>query len=220
MFATVPPAPHVVISAPFTSNNWTFGRTSAFPGPDASGTQRNPTDGKLDCLNPKWSAPTGTTFQAVRSGSCWNADLATSKVLVKTGDKITYNVTPQAQKGSWPAIWTWKDGGNELDLFEYHGDFPKQVEFANHVTHQSTYRQNVTPGGPYQVTVTLGTKAVTWQSKSGYVMYTAKGLPANWSSYLIVSMSVDNGMYSAAQGPPTATEKTLSMKVNSLTVTR
>lgn len=215
MFATAPPP-----AAPFTATSWTFGSTSAFPGPDASGTQRNPTDHKQDCLNPSWSAPADHyTFEATKDTAlhCWKTDLATSKVLVRTGDKITYNVTPQAQQGAWPAIWTWKDGGNELDLFEYHGDHPNRVEFANHVTGESTFNIKTAPGRPYQITVTLGTDHVSWRSVNGYLMYQTKGLPANWSSYLIVSMSVDNGTWHVA---PSATQTHLFMKVNSLQVTR
>lgn len=209
-----------VITNSYTAAAWTFGRSDAYPAPDSAGTQRNPNDGKLDCINPKWSAPTGTTFSAVRSGSCWNADFATSKVLIKTGDTVTYNVTPGTARGAWPSIWSFRNGGNEIDFFEYHSDFAKQVEFANHVNGHACYSQTVTPGQPYQITVKLTTKAVTWQSKGGYVLCRQPGLPAGWSSYLIVNMSVDSGMWSAAQGPPSAGVNSLSFRVNSLTVTR
>lgn len=50
--------------------------------------------------------------------------------------------------GAWPAIWTWRDGGQEIDVFEYHPDNPDLLELSNHVRSAHHYYRDeaVRPG--------------------------------------------------------------------------
>lgn len=192
----------VVFSAPFTdSTNWTVGRTSAYPG------TTNPTDNKLDRLSPTAKAPMAGRLTATkRSDGFWDCDFVTTEYSekafqAKAGDELSALVTLYQQQGAWPAIWTWKDGGSEVDAFEYHPDNPSLLEFTNHTDTRGPYfnyaNQAVKPGAPFLLVCKFKTSGVEWWI-DGVKVFTGTGVPANWSAYLIVNMSVSAGKYHPA----------------------
>ncbi len=197
----------VVFSAPFTdTSNWTSGRTSAYPG---SPPQTNRNDNKLDRLDTSRKAPQNGRFAAHRrSDGLWDCDLVPTEFgrngfQVRTGDELTALVTVNNVVGAWPAIWTWKDGGNEVDCFEYHPDNPNLLEFTNHLPATTTapafsYTDRIiTPGAPFRLTTKFKAAGVEWWV-NGTKVFTGTGLPATWSAYIIVNMSVSAGKYHPA----------------------
>jgi hypothetical protein len=56
---------------------------------------------------------------------------------------------PEGARGAWPAIWTWRAGGQEIDVFEYH---PDVLELSNHVNSGCHYHR--APG--------MGPRALGW----------------------------------------------------------
>lgn len=201
----VTPGKTVVFSAPFSdAAHWTVGRTSAYPG---NSPQTNPTDNKLDRLSPTAKAPiAGRLTAQKRSDGLWDTDLVTTEFSekgfqAKAGDELSALVTVYQQQGAWPAIWTWKDGRNEVDAFEYHPDNPTLLEFTNHTNTSGPYfsyaNGAVKPGRPFLLTTKFLTTGVEWWV-DGVKIFTGTPVPANWSAYLIANMSVSAGKYHPA----------------------
>lgn len=151
----------MVFTADFGSTTqWVAGRSWAYP----DGGPTNPGDNKLDHLveDPSYSR-TGTFLATRRTDGNWDAGLLTTEgsdegFAVRTGDVLETRVRLPVELGAWPAVWTWRDGGNEVDVFEYHPDNPDLLELSNHVK-----------GG----SATTGTRPSppaagwTWRSSSG-----------------------------------------------------
>ncbi|MFF4895069.1 beta-glucanase [Streptomyces sp. NPDC001068] len=212
----------VVFTADFTSaRQWVAGRSWAYP----DGGPTNPGDNKLDHLtaDPSYSR-TGTFRATRRSDGYWNTGLLTTEgsvegFQVRTGDQLRARVLLPTGLGAWPAIWTWRDGGNEVDVFEYHPDNPDLLELTNHVRQGHTYLHHpaVRPGGVVDLGVTFGRRSVVWTLNGAQVFADGRGVGSGWSAYLIVNLSVCAGRYHPRPDPK-ATE--LSYRVENLTVRR
>jgi hypothetical protein len=211
-----------VFVADFASESqWVAGRSWAYP----DGGPTNPGDDKLDHLtaDPAYSR-TGTFRATRRSDGLWDTGLLTTEgsaegFMVRTGDRLEARVKLPVGLGAWPAIWTWRDGGNEVDAFEYHPDNPDLLELTNHVRHAGSYVHDdaVRPGTTVDLAVTFGRRDVVWQLNGHEVFADGRGVGAHWHAYLIVNLSVCAGRY---HPPPEPTTHELSYEVESLIVRR
>lgn len=212
-----------VPGAKFTANffdrtQWVSGRTSSYPG------RTNPNDNKLDYLDTAWPSKPGAFAASRRSDGTWLADLLTTEgsqkaFRVRAGDTInTVFTLPTSAQGSWPAVWTWKDGGSEIDVFEWHPDNPDLLELSNHVRGGGFYYRSPSIGPGKQVTmaVTCGAESVVWKVNGHTVYADGNGVGSGWSAYLIVNLSVCAGHYHPA---PSVATSSLAWSVQSLTVT-
>ncbi|MEV7781162.1 beta-glucanase [Kitasatospora sp. NPDC088351] len=191
----------VVFDADFTSTRqWTAGRSSAYPrmGPTNRG------DHKLDFLSRAYCP--GGLFTAVRrpAGGLWTCSLLTTEgspdgFQLRSGDALTAQVTLPVGLGAWPAIWTWRDGGNEVDVFEYHPDNPDLLELSNHVRGGFRYwhgaAAGIAPGSTFTLRTVLGTYSVDWYVDDTLVYADRHGVGPDWRAYLIVNLSVADGTY-------------------------
>ncbi|MFE4398436.1 MULTISPECIES: beta-glucanase [Streptomycetaceae] len=214
----------VVFDADFTSTRqWIAGRSSAYPrmGPT------NRSDHKLDYLSRDY-CPDGQ-FTAVRrhSGGLWSCSLLTTEgspdgFQLRAGDVLSASVTLPVELGAWPAIWTWRDGGNEVDVFEYHPDNPDLLEISNHVRGGFRYwhgaSAGIGPGATFGLRVVLGANSVDWYVEDELVYADLHGVGAAWHAYLIVNMSVADGTYH--DRPPYGGPDRLSWVCHSLQVER
>lgn len=211
-----------VFVADFTSDSqWVAGRSWAYP----DGGPTNPGDDKLDHLtaDPAYSR-TGMFRATRRPDGLWDTGLLTTEdsaedFMVRTGDRLEARVKLPVGLGAWPAIWTWRDGGNEVDVFEYHPDNPDLLELTNHVRPGGSYVHDdaVRPGATVDLAVTFGRRDVVWQLNGHDVFADGRGVGAHWRAYLIVNLSVCAGRY---HPPPEPTAHELSYEVESLTVHR
>ncbi|MGW2821910.1 beta-glucanase [Streptomyces sp. NPDC001443] len=212
----------VVFTADFGSaRQWVAGRSWAYP----DGGPTNTGDNKLDHLtaDPEYSR-TGT-FRAVRrADGLWDTGLLTTEesaegFMVRSGDRLDTTVRLPTEPGAWPAIWTWRDGGNEVDVFEYHPDNPDLLELSNHVRDSYRYVRDaaVRPGGVVDLGVTFGARSVSWTLNGRQVFADGRGVGSRWRAHLIVNLSVCAGRYHPAPDPE-ATE--MSYEVRSLVVHR
>ncbi|MFJ8622425.1 beta-glucanase [Kitasatospora sp. NPDC093550] len=214
----------VVFDADFTSTRqWISGRSSAYPrmGPT------NRSDHKLDYLVRGYCP--GGVFTATRrhSGGLWSCNLLTTEgssdgFQVRTGDVLSARVTLPVELGAWPAIWTWRDGGNEVDLFEYHPDNPDLLEISNHVRGGFRYWHGggagIGPGATFDLRVVLGANSVDWYVDDALVYADLHGVGSGWHAYLIVNLSVADGTYH--DRPPIGGPDRLSWTCHSLRVER
>ncbi|GAA1956398.1 beta-glucanase [Kitasatospora viridis] len=197
----------VVFQADFgSSDQWVAGRTSAYP--DMGPTNR--ADHKLDRLNRDFCP--GGTFTASRRyfGGLWSCNLLTTEgspegFQVRTGDLLSARIRLPVALGAWPAIWTWRDGGNEIDVFEYHVDHPGLLELSNHVRDAHLYwdgtAAGIAPGATLDLTVRLGADSVDWTVNGATVFQDGQGVGEGWQAYLIVNLSVADGTYHPAPLP-------------------
>ncbi|MEV0534893.1 beta-glucanase [Kitasatospora sp. NPDC050463] len=200
----------VVFDADFTSTRqWVAGRSSAYPrmGPTNRG------DHKLDFLSRAYCP--GGVFTATRrhAGGLWTCSLLTTEgspeaFQVRTGDVLTARVTLPVEMGAWPAIWTWRDGGNEVDVFEYHPDHPDLLEISNHVRGGFLYwhgaAAGIAPGATFDLRTVLGAHSVDWFVDDTLVHADRRGVGPDFHAYLIVNLSVADGTYHdrpSAAGP-------------------
>jgi hypothetical protein len=214
----------VVFQADFSSSQqWTAGQTSAYPGMGPT----NFGDHKLDRLNRSY-CPSGR-FTAGRRwfGGLWSCNLLTTEgspggFQLRTGDVVSARVTLPTAIGAWPAIWTWRDGGNEVDVFEYHADNPGVLELSNHVNEACLYwdgsAAGIAPGATVDLAVTLGADSVDWTVNGAAVFQDGTGVGTDWQAYLIVNISVADGFYHPA--PPPGGGRQLSWSCLSLAVDR
>ncbi|QES58466.1 beta-glucanase [Streptomyces venezuelae] len=195
-----------VFTANFQSaSQWVAGRSWAYP----NGGPTNTGDNKLDYLvaDPSYSR-TGTFRATRRPDGKWNAGLLTTEgssegFMVRTGDVLESRVRLPSEIGAWPAIWTWRDGGNEIDVFEYHPDNPDLLELSNHVKGGSRYHRDsaITPGGWVDLKVEFGSRSVVWWVNGTRVFADRRGVGRSWRAYLIVNLSVCAGRYHPAPEP-------------------
>ncbi|MBP0461228.1 beta-glucanase [Streptomyces bomunensis] len=188
-----------------SAGQWVAGRTSAYP----DGGPVNPGDNKLDHLVSGASFCRDGTFRARRRpDGLWDTGLLTTEgsrdgFMVRTGDVLDVRVRLPEGIGAWPAVWTWRDGGNEVDVFEYHPDNPDLLELTNHVGGASHDHRDpaVRPGGPVSVRVEFGARSVVWWVDGRRVFADGVGVGRDWEAYLIVNLSVSAGRYHPAPEP-------------------
>ncbi|MFF3330629.1 beta-glucanase [Streptomyces sp. NPDC002888] len=217
VFAAAP-----VFTADFASpRQWVAGRSWAYP----DGGPVNPGDNKLDHLVADPDYCRSGTFRATRRpDGLWDAGLLTTEgseegFLVRTGDLLRTRVRLPTETGAWPAIWTWRDGDQEIDVFEYHPDNPDLLEFSNHVRGGHLYHRDdaVRPGGWVDVAVEFGARRVVWTLNDTPVYTNRNGVGRDWHAHLIVNLSVCAGRYHP-EPDPDVTE--MSFEVASLVVHR
>ncbi|WP_260610641.1 family 16 glycosylhydrolase [Streptomyces sp. WAC06614] len=197
------PLPPAVFVADFSSpTQWVAGRTSAFPG----GGPVNPGDNKLDHLVEDPAFSRSGVFRAERRpDGNWNAGLLTTEgsaedFQVRAGDVLDARVQLPTELGAWPAIWTWLDGDQEIDVFEYHPDNPDLLELSNHVRgrgESSHYHRDpsIAPGAWVDLRVELGARSVVWWVNGVRVFADRRGVGSRWHAHLIVNLSVCAGRY-------------------------
>ena len=175
----------------------------------------NPSDNKLDWLSDSAvSVANGVaTFTAKPSTNtlengkqAWTTGLLTTEgstqgFQVKTGEYVETRVQLPTGTGAWPALWTWKNGNGEIDSFEYHPDNPNLLEFTNHVNPAQDYYTDanaIAPGKWVTIGTYYGANSVDWYVNGAKVYSDGTGVGANWSAYLILSLSVSAGEYHPA----------------------
>ncbi|MEU2391688.1 beta-glucanase [Streptomyces sp. NPDC007369] len=217
-----PAAAAPVFTADFSSTTqWVAGRSWAYP----NGGPINPGDNKLDYLTPDPSYSRSGTFRATRRpDGKWDAGLLTTEgsrdgFLLRAEDVLEARVRLPEEIGAWPAIWTWRDGGQEVDVFEYHPDNPDLLELSNHVRGGSHYYRNpaVEPGGWVDLKVRFGTRSVVWWVNGTRVYADRSGVGRRWRAYIIVNLSVCAGRYHPAPEPDVSE---MSYEVSDLRVYR
>ncbi len=211
-----------VFTADFTSTTqWVAGRSWAYP----DGGPTNPDDNKLDHLvsDPSYSR-SGVFRATLRPEGTWSAGLLTTEgsdegFLVRAGDVLEARVRLPVEQGAWPAIWTWREGGNEVDVFEYHPDNPDLLELSNRVRSRGRYYRHpsIAPGDWFDIKVELGARNVVWWVNGNRAFADGSGVGRRWHAYLIVNLSVCAGAY---HPPPEETATAMSYEVSSLRVYR
>ncbi|MFI8895730.1 beta-glucanase [Streptomyces paradoxus] len=218
----IPRSPAVVFTADFTSTTqWVAGRSWAYPG----GGPINPRDDKLDHLVADAAYSRSGVFRARRrQDGRWNTGLLTTEgseegFTVRAGDVLEARVRLPKEIGAWPAIWTWRDGDQEIDIFEYHPDNPDLLEFTNHVRGTNRYHRDreIRPGAWVDLRTEFGIRSVNWSLNGRRVFTDGRGVGRTWHAYLIVNLSVCAGRYHPAP-PPGTTE--MSYEVSHLLVRR
>ncbi|WP_129305083.1 family 16 glycosylhydrolase [Streptomyces sp. L2] len=209
-----------VFTADFSSTRqWVAGRSWAYP----DGGPENPGDDKLDHLvaDPDYSR-SGVFRARKRPDGKWNTGLLTTEgsedaFMVRSGDVLQARVRLPEETGAWPAIWTWRDGDQEIDVFEYHPDNPGLLEFTNHVRCAGhSFRDDaVHPHAWVDLRTEFGVHSVVWWVNGEQVFADRRGVGHGWHAYLIVNLSVCAGRYHPAPDPGT-TE--MSYEVSRLTV--
>ncbi|MFF2095795.1 beta-glucanase [Streptomyces sp. NPDC058202] len=199
----------VVFTADFASTRqWVAGRSWAYP----DGGPVNPGDDKLDHLvtDPAYCR-TGVFRATRRSDGAWDAGLLTTEgsedaFMVRTGDVLEARVRLPTALGAWPAIWTWRDGGQEIDVFEYHPDNPDLLELSNHVRSAHHYYRDeaVRPGAQVDLVVEFGAHRVVWWVNGVRAFADRRGVGRHWEAHLIVNLSVCGGRYHPPPAPDVA----------------
>jgi beta-glucanase (GH16 family) len=207
---------------------WVGDRTSAYRY-----ATHNPDDNKLDWLDPGCVTVSGSvaTFTATpahhtleNGRRAWRTGLLTTEYSdegfqVRTGDYAEVRVRLPHRAGAWPALWTWKDGGNEVDTFEYHPDNPHLLELSNHVNDAGTYytdADTVVPDGWVTLGSHYGERCVDWYVDGERAFRDGTGVGHGWSAYLILNLSLSAGEYH----PAPAGRKPITFAVDHLRVYR
>ncbi|GAA1565115.1 hypothetical protein GCM10009678_55170 [Actinomadura kijaniata] len=120
---------------------------------------------------------------------------------VRQGDLVVARVRlPGARRGSWPGMWTWRRGNNEVDLFEWHADHPDILEFVSHPARTVKFfrSRGVGRGRWVDIAVHLGRKDTRWfTAPAGRRMRLAfadgKGIEKGFRAHLVVNLSVSDG---------------------------
>ncbi|MFB7944415.1 hypothetical protein ACFC6L_05795 [Kitasatospora phosalacinea] len=191
-------------------SKWTGDRSSAYRYGS-----HNPDDNKLDWLAPSAVTVSGgaATFTATPSAhtlengrQAWDTGLLTTEYSsdgfqVRTGDYVEARVKLPSGTGAWPALWTWKDGNNEIDSFEYHPDNPNLLELSNRIRSGLKYHTDANAIAPDRW-VTIGTyygaDSVDWYVNGAKAFSDGTGVGANWSAYPILNLSLSAGQYHPA----------------------
>ncbi|WP_424213879.1 beta-glucanase [Streptomyces sp. BI20] len=214
----------LVLDADFASaDQWVAGRSWAYP----NGGPVNPGDDKLDHLTADPEFSRGGVFRARRrSDGNWDTGLLTTEgssdaFELRAEDVLTARVRLPRERGAWPAIWTWRDGGREVDVFEYHPDNPDTLELSNHVRSGGGSRYlrtaGVGPGAVVDLEVRFGARSVVWWVNGRRVFADRAGVGRDWHAYLIVNLSVSAGRWHPVPEPGVSE---ISWEVESLTVRR
>ncbi|MDI1452836.1 family 16 glycosylhydrolase [Streptomyces sp. ATE26] len=217
-----PAGSDVVFTADFGSERqWVAGRSWAYP----DGGPVNPGDDKLDHLVSDAAYSRSGVFRARRRpDGLWNTGLLTTEgsreaFLVRSGDVLTARVRLPRETGAWPAVWTWRDGGQEIDVFEYHPDNPDLLEFSNHVRGGGSYFRDdaVRPGAWVDLRTDFGARSVVWWVNGARAFADRRGVGSGWHAHLIVNLSVCAGRYHPA---PDGSATGMSFEVRDLVVRR
>ncbi|MCX4745303.1 glycoside hydrolase family 16 protein [Kitasatospora sp. NBC_01287] len=197
-------------NGPLDSTKWNDSTTTSYKYGS-----HNPDDNKLDWITPSDVAvANGTaTFTAQPSShtlengkQAWTTGLLTTEgsqqgFKVKTGDYAEARVQLPSAPGAWPALWTWANGGSEIDSFEYHPDNPNLLELTNHVNSAQKYYTDanaVKPGQWVTIGTYYGATSVDYYVNGVKVFSDNTGVGANWSAYLILNLSISAGQYHPA----------------------
>lgn len=211
-----------VFNADFTSRDqWVAGRSWAYP----DGGPTNPDDDKLDYLTADPDYSRSGVFRATRMPQgTWKTGLLTTEgsaddFMVQTGDILETRVRLPRDQGAWPAIWTWLDGGNEIDVFEYHPDNPDLLELTNHVNGGQRYYRDraIRPGAWVDFEIHFGARSVVWQINGRRAFADRTGVGKDWHAHLIVNLSICAGRY---HPPPDRATTEISYEVARLRVYR
>ncbi|MCU7827058.1 beta-glucanase [Kitasatospora sp. DSM 101779] len=186
---------------------WVGDSTSAFRYGD-----HNPGDDKLDWLSPSavtvadgvatFTASPGTrTLENGRQS--WTTGLLTTEgsaedFMVRVGDYVETRVKLPSAAGAWPALWTWYNGTNEIDSFEYHPDNPDLLELTNGLRRVAFSYRNpavVRPGDWVDIGVRYGQDCNDWYVDGVKVFSDNVGTGGGWAAYLILNLSVEAGRY-------------------------
>jgi hypothetical protein len=147
-----------------------------------------------------------------RPDGAWNTGLLTTGdscssggngTQVRTGDFLLAHMRlPQADTGTWPALWTWRDGHNEVDVFEWHADRPESIEFVNHVRSGDTVftAPCVGAGKWIYIGARFGADNTTWYIGTDRNRLTAAfadhtGVGPDFAAYPILNLSVNDGAF-------------------------
>ncbi|MFJ6213790.1 beta-glucanase [Streptomyces sp. NPDC092296] len=141
----------------------------------------------------------------------------------RTGDVVVAHVQLPGPEGGWPGIWSWRDGKNELDLFEWHAAHPHRLELVNHVADAGHYWTSslVRPHGWLWIGVHLGAGNVTWyagasQKAMRAIWSDGKGVGGKFRAHPVINLSVDDGRYL----PKPRRDAVLHFRVGSFSVYR
>ncbi|MFF7813224.1 beta-glucanase [Streptomyces sp. NPDC007945] len=217
-----PSSDEPVFTADFGSAaQWVAGRSWAYP----DGGPVNPLDNKLDHLVDDPGYCRSGVFRATRRpDGLWDSGLLTTEgsdegFEVRAGDVLEARVRLPSETGAWPAIWTWRDGGQEVDVFEYHPDNPHLLELSNRVRGAHRYHRSpaVRPGEWVELRTRFGSRSVVWWVNGTEVFADGRGVGRSWHAYLIVNLSVCAGRYHPAPDPDT---DEMSFEVSDLRVFR
>lgn len=166
--------------------------------------------------NGQWSTGLITTGDSCDSGG--------DGTQVRTGDLILVHLQlPEADSGAWPGLWTWRDGHNEIDVFEWHADRPDTLEFVNHVkSGDTTYTDPAIGAGRWiYVGARFGADNTTWYA--GATLDTIKaafsdhtGVGNDFAAYPILNLSIGNGTW---HDPP-KTDAPVHLSVDLLVIQR
>ncbi|WP_369776964.1 beta-glucanase [Streptomyces sp. R33] len=213
----------LVFSADFGSTSrWVAGRSWAYP----DGGPVNPGDSKLDHLTDDPAYSRSGTFRATRRpDGNWDTGLLTTEgsdegFLLRAEDVLEARVRLPEAAGAWPAIWTWRDGGQEVDVFEYHPDNPDLLELSNHVRGGGSHYFRdaaVQPGAWVDLKVKFGANSVVWWVNGTRAYADRSGVGRRWRAYIIVNLSVSAGRYHPAPDPAVSE---MSYEVSDLRVYR
>ncbi|MFJ5234776.1 hypothetical protein ACIQBJ_33375 [Kitasatospora sp. NPDC088391] len=227
--AVTPPEPPVpggqlVFEESFTNppalgTTWHDDSTSAYRYAN-----HNPDDDKLDWLQPgALSTLDGKNVFTATPGAnrlengeqSWDTGLLTTEYTqqgfqVRPGDYAEVRLQLPSGYGAWPALWTWKDGGNEIDSFEYHPDNPNLLELSNRINSAGLYYTDpdaIHPGAWVSIGVHYGAYNNDWYINRKLVFSDHTGTGPNWSAYLILNLSICAGSWhpAPADGTPIAT---------------
>ncbi|MFB7950262.1 hypothetical protein ACFC6L_35760 [Kitasatospora phosalacinea] len=192
---------------PLLGTTWEDDRTSAYKYGN-----HNPDDDKLDWLQPRAlsTANGANTFTATPGANrlengkqSWDTGLLTTEYTqqgfqVRPGDYAEVRLQLPSGYGAWPALWTWKDGGNEIDSFEYHPDNPNLLELSNRINSAGTYytdADEIYPGAWVSIGVHYGAYNNDWYINHKLVFSDHTGTGPNWSAYLILNLSICAGYW-------------------------
>ncbi len=196
----------------------------------------NPNDAKLDHLTTDaLSTDEGylTITATRREDGYWNTGLITTGdscdsggnlAQIRTGDTVIAHVRlPDTGSGAWPALWTWRDGGNELDIFEWHSDRTDSLEFANHLGHSNVLytAPGIGPGQWVWVGARLDADNVAWLVGTDRDDLTVAyedhvGVGADFAAYPVFGLSINNGNFHAAPD----TDEPVTIGIDSLSIYR
>ncbi|WP_329570084.1 glycoside hydrolase family 16 protein [Kitasatospora sp. NBC_01266] len=197
-------------NGPLDATKWNDSSTTSYQYGN-----HNPNDNKLDWIDPSDVSVAGgvATFTAQPSShtlengkQAWTTGLLTTEgtqqgFKVKTGDYAEARVQMPSAPGAWPALWTWANGGSEIDSFEYHPDNPNLLELTNHVNFAQKYYTDanaVQPGQWVTIGTYYGANSVDYYVNGVKVFSDNTGVGANWSAYLILNLSISAGEYHPA----------------------
>jgi hypothetical protein len=180
----------------------------------------NPGHYKLDLLTTTELSKAGgrlTITASPRPDGQWNTGLLTtgdscgsggSGTQIRSGGMLLAHVRlPREGSGTWPGLWTWRDGHNEMDVFEWHADFPGTIEFANHVLPPGSGHlysgPEVGAGRWLWVGALFGATSVSWYVGTDLDHLVCPfadrlGVGPDFAAYPVFDLAVDDGNFHAA----------------------